>query len=74
MTAELTIPQDLLPKTKCRAFRGAFAKGVQARMDGKPKSANPYLDHRADYQNSATWSRAFRRYWAEGWDLAGDFA
>ena len=70
---DLGIPEDLLPKTKCRAFRGAFAKGVQARMDGESKMANPYPDHRALYNNSATWSRAFGRYWAEGWEAARDF-
>lgn len=56
------------PKTKSRAFQGAYWKGYQARLDGKPKES-PYPDHRG-WNEHVTFSRAFDRYWREGWEDA----
>lgn len=51
-----------------KAMDGAERKGREAAMAGLKRSANPYGDVRADYRNSATWSRAFQRRWFEGFD------
>jgi hypothetical protein len=56
------------PKTGGRAFQGAYRKGCQARMDGMSKKS-PYPDHRG-WNGHVTFSRAFDRYWCEGWDDA----
>jgi hypothetical protein len=49
------------------ALRGAFRKGWEAFWAGRTLLSNPYPDKRTRYQNSVTFSRAFRRHWAEGW-------
>ena len=61
------IPLNKLPKTRCRAFRAAWNKGYMAGIQAQPRDANPYEDVRDMYRNSVTWSRAFHRYWDEGW-------
>jgi len=58
----------LHPSTS-RAFRGAYYKGLRARMDGEPKSACPYEDKRKP-SGRLSWSRAFIRAWNDGWDDA----
>jgi hypothetical protein len=56
------------PNTKNRGFLGAFRKGAQARKDAKPRRS-PYPDHRGGkYGNIITYSRAFIKYWQDGWD------
>ncbi len=62
------VPQDKLPKTRCRAFRSAWDKGYRAGVLDQPITVNPYEDVRDTYRNSVTWSRAFRRYWLDGWE------
>lgn len=55
-----------------RAFQGAYRKGWEARRSGEPLTANPYPDYMAGrYAHVTTWSRAYRRYWADGWKDAG---
>lgn len=55
--------------TRNAAFASAFEKGATARLAGQPASNNPYPDYRTD-RGSVTFSRAFARYWREGWDAA----
>jgi len=51
-----------------RAFRGAYAKGVQAAREGKPRRS-PYSDLKAGrYGQIPTFSRGFIRAWLEGYD------
>jgi len=58
------------PKTANRAFKGAYRKGYQARIDGK-SNLPPYPDKRAGRrEHITTYSRAFRKYWLEGWQDA----
>lgn len=52
--------------TENRAMLGAKRKGREARDAGRPITANPYPDWRT-YHGAVTFSRAFQRYWAEGW-------
>jgi hypothetical protein len=47
----------------------AWKKGRDAALAGKPRSA-PYADKRNSYHNGNTFSRAFIRYWLEGYDSA----
>ena len=51
-----------------KAFEAAKRKGAAARDAGQKRNMCPYPDHRGDWQNSVTWSRAFGRYWYEGYD------
>lgn len=55
--------------TRNAAFVSAFEKGANARLAGKPASTNPYPDYRTD-RGSVTFSRAFARYWQDGWTAA----
>lgn len=55
--------------TRNAAFASAFEKGATARLVGKPQSTNPYPDYRTD-RGSVTFSRAFARYWQDGWEAA----
>lgn len=55
--------------TRNAAFASAFTKGATARLAGQPASNNPYPDYRTD-RGSVTFSRAFARYWREGWEAA----
>ena len=57
------------PRTKSKAFQGAYKKGFQARLGGKPRSANPYGDDTQQH-GGVTWGRAFWRHWNWGWDDA----
>lgn len=49
-----------------RAHASAWRKGYEAAEGGQPASANPYQDKRTD-SGKVTFSRAFRKAWAEGW-------
>lgn len=49
-----------------RALRGAFLKGVRAAMEGKPRKSS-YYDHRT-VAGYVTFSRAFNRWWLNGYD------
>ena len=49
------------------ALVAAWAKGRKAARMGKPRTANPYVDHR-NARGHVTWSRAFRKEWFEGYD------
>ena len=48
------------------AYAGAWRKGAQAALSGKPESSCPYKDHRT-YYGAVTWSRAFQRIWFAGY-------
>jgi ribosome modulation factor len=52
-----------------RALKGAYRKGREAYADGKPIERCPYPDW-TTARGSVTFSRAFRRYWFEGWEDA----
>lgn len=55
------------PTTSNKAFRGAYRRGHQAGMDGKPLEACPYRETRGGaHGNIVTFSRAFRAYWFDG--------
>jgi hypothetical protein len=58
------------PKTRNQAFHGAYWKGYEARKKGKPK-VSPYPDWRTS-TGEVTFSRAFDRYWREGWEDADE--
>ena len=51
------------------AFVGARYRGYSDRMQGCAVAANPYPDRRTRL-GRVTFSRAFRRAWAEGWTIA----
>ena len=50
-----------------RAFAGSWKMGWVKGFIGEPKES-PYADHRTD-GGSVTYSRAFAKYWEEGWDV-----
>lgn len=59
-----------LPETANKAFQGAYRKGREARIRGKAKIP-PYTDKKCGrHDHIPTFSRAFRRYWCEGWEDA----
>ena len=58
------------PPTRNRAFQSAFRRGIRDRLAGQPCQRNPYPDHGTFYHNGVTFSRAFRRYWTDGWEAA----
>lgn len=58
------------PTTKNRAFLSAYMKGFNAGAGGAKRSSCPYDDHRGNYHEMVTFSRAFIRYWMEGYDDA----
>lgn len=53
-----------------KAFEAAKRKGREAAERGEPRTACPYPDIRQNYHNGRTFSRAFQRYWHEGYDAA----
>ena len=55
------------PTTKNRAFQSAYRAGVYAAERGNPRTSCPYTDARGASGN-VTFSRAFARYWLEGFD------
>jgi len=59
----------LLPETKNKAFISAYCKGIIAANCGILKLNCPYPDKK-NSRGGPTWSRVFRRYWAEGHDAA----
>ncbi len=52
--------------TANKALLAAMEKGRQARRSGLSEYSNPYPDLRTE-RGSITFSRAFRRFWVEGW-------
>jgi hypothetical protein len=64
-------PQDARggePALENAGFRGARRKGAQAALDGADKTlGNPYQDERT-HRGGVTFSRAWGRYWDEGWE------
>lgn len=57
--------------TRNKAFISAWEKGYLARLSGTPRSKSPYPDWRGGKRgNIVTFSRAFWRYWVDGWDVA----
>jgi ribosome modulation factor len=52
-----------------RAHRGAYYKGRAARHAGKTLDDCPYQDKRR-FSGGLTYSRSFRKVWAEGWEAA----
>lgn len=57
------------PNTKNNGFRGAFWRGGDAFWRGEPIEACPYLDKWTS-RGSVTFSRAFIRFWEDGWRAA----
>lgn len=61
-----------MPKlvTSNRAFLAAYEKGRHAGLEAKDANLAarlcPYRDWRGNYHESVTFSRAFRKYWADG--------
>ena len=51
-----------------RALRGAYLKGLRARLAGEP-CVDPYQDKRK-WDGRLTWSRAFSSAWRDGWQDA----
>jgi len=49
-----------------RAFLSAYMKGRAAFSTSGDAAINPYPDHRNHYRNGNTFSRAFRRFWLDG--------
>lgn len=49
-----------------KAFQGAYDKGMQAGLDGKPRGMNPYSDKRTA-TGGVTFSRGFLIAWYKGW-------
>jgi hypothetical protein len=61
------------PDTRNRAFQSAFRRGIRDRLAGVSRRRNPYPDHGTFYHNGVTFSRAFRRYWTDGWKAADQY-
>lgn len=55
-----------------RAHAGAWKKGRKAALEGKPRSACPYEDHRK-YDGRLTFSRSFIAAWDDGWRNKGPY-
>lgn len=55
-----------MPSNSNKAFLSAYNKGVNARNYGLLETANPYPDKRTS-RGRVTFSRAFRKYWLQGW-------
>ena len=55
-----------------KALQGAHDFGVLAASQGLAKSQNKYPDYRTG-RGCLTWSRSFRRAWAEGWEAYHKF-
>lgn len=55
----------MFPITRNRVFISAYRKGQRAAVYGFSKSSNPYPDLK-NRKGRVTFSRAFRRYWVEG--------
>jgi hypothetical protein len=51
-----------------RHFLRTYGRGYSARLGGLPRRA-PYRDQRTAH-GGVTYSRAWRRFWLEGWDDA----
>ena len=57
-----------VPATKNRAFKSAWWSGVYAFRTGKAITECPYSDLRGGRNGYIiTWSRAFRRFWTQGY-------
>jgi len=54
-----------------RAHRGAYLKGVAARVAGEDQSACPYEDRRKP-SGRLSWSRSFISAWRDGWEYGAD--
>ncbi len=52
-----------------RAMAGAFKKGLAAHQNGQSITDCPYEDIRKN-NGRLSWSRAFIRAWADGWQWA----
>jgi len=57
------------PGTTNKALLGAYRKGREAYAKGASRDQNPYPDVRTSRGHN-TFSRAFIRFWYEGWDDA----
>jgi hypothetical protein len=63
-----------IPPTRSRALAGAWRKGRQAALDGRTLADCPYPDRRAGVHGQVvTFSRAFRRWWRDGFESVGVF-
>lgn len=51
------------------SFCSAYWRGARAFIEGAPRTACPYPDHRTD-RGSVTFSRGYRTAWRDGWDAA----
>ena len=52
-----------------RAMRGAYLKGLHARLNDQPITDCPYRDIRKP-SGKLSWSRAFQNAWRDGWEDA----
>lgn len=59
-----------IPITRNRAFLAAYEKGRRAGHEAKDANLVarlcPYHDWRGNYHENVTFSRAFRKFWADG--------
>jgi len=51
-----------------KTFLSAYKKGRKAFLENGTKAICPYLDKRGEYRNNITFSRAFQKYWYEGFE------
>lgn len=52
-----------------RALRGAFLKGMYARLADESRGSCPYQDRRKP-SGGLSWSRSFISAWRDGWEYA----
>jgi ribosome modulation factor len=61
-----------IPATNSRALAGAWRKGHEAALAGKSMMDCPYRDKRSVNRGLSlgriTWSRAFRKWWRDGFE------
>ncbi len=71
MPGQLPLPgiAPEIPATRSKAFRSAWHKGRAAALEGFSLADCPYPDRRAgEHRQVVTFSRAFRKFWRDGFE------
>lgn len=72
--AQLPGIEPEIPATRSKAFVGAWRKGRLAAIEGKSLADCPYPDRRGgEHGQVITFSRAFRKFWRDGFESVGLF-
>jgi hypothetical protein len=77
LPGQLLLPgvEPEIPATRSRALVGAWRKGRAAAIAGKTLADCPYPDRRCGpFGRVVTFSRAFRKWWRDGFESVGVFS